>query len=89
MIEAMVGYLEAMLKRPNGSPEGGPMHVDGAYSWFRRAHPGVAAYVCTPSVAQQRYSRSDISVPTGWRATAAADWARKVLRPVRALLRRG
>lgn len=89
VIAAMVDYLEAMLRRPNGSPEGGPMHVDGAYSWFRRAHPEVAAYVCTPSVAQQRYSRSDISVPTGLRATKAADLARKLLRPVRALLRRG
>ena len=88
-IERMVDYLEAMLQRPKGSPDGGPMHVDGAYSWFRRAHPEVAAYVCTPSVAQQRSSRSDISVPTGWRATKAADWARRVLRPVRALLRRG
>ncbi len=85
----MVDYLEAMLQRPKGSPDGGPMHVDGAYSWFRRAHPEVAAYVCTPSVAQQRSSRSDISVPTGWRATRAADWARRVLRPVRALFRRG
>ena len=89
VIERMVDYLEAMLQRPKGSPDGGPMHVDGAYSWFRRAHPEVASYVCTPSVAQQRSSRSDISVPTGWRATRAADWARRVLRPVRALLRRG
>ncbi len=86
-IGQMVDYLEAMLQRSKGSPDGGPMHVDGAYSWFRRAHPEVAAYVCTPSVAQQRYSRSDISVPTGWRATKAADWARRVLRPVRAMLR--
>lgn len=87
VIVQMVDYLEAMLQRPKGSPEGGPMHVDGAYSWFRRAHPEVAAYICTPSVAQQRSSRSDISVPTGWRATRAADWARRMLRPVRALLR--
>ncbi|HEY6919542.1 MAG TPA: glycosyltransferase family 25 protein [Tabrizicola sp.] len=87
VIGQMVDYLEAMLARPKGSPDGGPMHVDGAYSWFRRARPEVAAYVCSPSVAQQRSSRSDISVPTGWRATRAADWARRVLRPVRALLR--
>lgn len=89
VIARMVDYLEAMLQRPKGSPEGGPMHVDGAYSWFRRAHPEVAAYVCSPSVAQQRSSRSDISVPTGWRATRAADWARRILRPVRTLIRRG
>lgn len=89
VVGQMVDYLEAMLQRPKGSPEGGPMHVDGAYSWFRRSHPEVASYVCTPSVAQQRSSRSDISVPTGWRGTKAADWARRVLRPVKSLLRRG
>jgi glycosyl transferase, family 25 len=87
VISQMVHYLEAMLQRPKGSPEGGPMHVDGAYSWFRRAYPEVAAYVCAPSLAQQRSSRSDISVPTGWRATKAADWARRVLRPIRGMLR--
>ncbi len=89
VVGQMVDYLEAMLQRPKGSPEGGPMHVDGAYSWFRRSHPEVASYVCTPSVAQQRSSRSDISVPTGWRGTKAADWARRVLRPAKSLLRRG
>lgn len=88
IIGEMVDFLEAMLQRPKGAAEGGPMHVDGAYYWFRRAHRDVAAYVCTPSVAQQRSSRSDISEPMGWRATKAADWARRVLRPVRALLRR-
>lgn len=89
VIAQMVDYLEAILRRPAGSPEGGPMHVDGAYSWFRRAHPELAAHVCVPSLAQQRSSRSDISVPTGWRATKAADWARRLVRPVRALFRRG
>jgi len=88
-IGQLVAYLEAMLGRPNGSPEGGPMHVDGAYSWFRRAHPDVAAYVCVPSVARQRSSRSDISVPRGWRATKAADLARRFARAIRALSPRG
>lgn len=89
IIGQLVGYLEAMLARPAGSAEGGPMHVDGAYSWFRRAHPDVLAYVCAPSVAKQRSSRSDIFEHKGWRATKAADWARRLLRPLRGLLRRG
>ncbi len=88
IIGQLVGYLEAMLARPDGSPEGGPMHVDGAYSWFRQAHPDVAAWVCVPSVARQRSSRSDIFQYSGWRGTKAADWTRGLLRPVRALLRR-
>jgi len=89
IIGQLVDYLEAILSRPEGSPEGGPMHVDGAYCWFRRAHPAVAAAICTPSVARQRSSRSDIFEYTGWRGTKAAEWARSVLRPVRAILRRG
>lgn len=89
IIGQLVSYLEAMLARPAGSPEGGPMHVDGAYSWFRRAHPDVVACVCAPSVAQQRSSRSDIFEHKGWRATKAADWARRLVRPLRGLLRRG
>jgi glycosyl transferase family 25 len=87
IIGQLVVYLEAMLARPAGSPDGGPMHVDGAYSWFRRAHPEVAACVCAPSVARQRSSRSDIFQHTGWRATKLADWARKVMRPLKGLLR--
>ena len=88
IIGQLVVYLEAMLARPAGSPEGGPMHVDGAYSWFRREHPGVAARVCVPSVAHQRSSRSDITVAAGWRGSKAADLARRLLRPIRSVLRR-
>ncbi|HQT26033.1 MAG TPA: glycosyltransferase family 25 protein, partial [Burkholderiales bacterium] len=39
-IGELAGYLEAMLGRPPGSDEGGPMHVDGAYSWYRKHHSG-------------------------------------------------
>ncbi|RYI05590.1 MAG: glycosyltransferase family 25 protein, partial [Acetobacteraceae bacterium] len=85
IIARLVAYLQAMLTRPAGSPEGGPMHVDGAYSWFRRAHPEVDARVCVPSVARQRSSRSDIFQHRGWRASRPADWARRLLRRVQAL----
>jgi glycosyl transferase family 25 len=53
-------YLEAMLRRPAGDPAGGPMHVDGAYSWFRRAHPGRTTVIAVPPLSVQRPSRSDI-----------------------------
>lgn len=78
IIGELIVYLEAMLARPEGSPEGGPMHVDGAYCWFRQAHPDFACYVCAPSVAQQRPSRSDISAYSGWRAGRLANLGRKV-----------
>ena len=55
-----IAYLEAMLLRPAGDPAGGPMHVDGAYSWFRNAHPEVATLLCSPALGYQRPSRTDI-----------------------------
>jgi hypothetical protein len=59
-IAALVPYLEAMLSRPAGSPRGGPMHVDGAYSWFRREHPSFVTALANPPIAHQRSSRTDI-----------------------------
>jgi glycosyl transferase family 25 len=59
-IERLVPYLEAMLERPAGSLEGGPMHVDGAYSWFRASCPELPALAATPPIAHQRASRTDI-----------------------------
>lgn len=53
-------YLRAMLGRPPGSDEGGPMHVDGAYGWYRRAYPERQTWVATPWLGEQRSSRTDI-----------------------------
>jgi glycosyl transferase family 25 len=53
-------YLRRMLERPPGSPEGGPMHVDGAYGWFRRAHPDRNTLVYDQTLTRQRPSRTDI-----------------------------
>ncbi len=67
-IASIVSYFEAMLARPQGSPEGGPMHVDGAYSWFRREHPDIRTVLATPEIMKQRASHSDIS-PVSWKDT--------------------
>lgn len=59
-IGQIADYLEAMLHRPPGSPEGGPMHVDGAYSWFRQAHPELTTLMAMPELAFQRSSATDV-----------------------------
>lgn len=59
--EAAVPILRAMMTRPEGSPEGGQMHVDGALNWVRRAHPALTALAIAPALARQRPSRSDVS----------------------------
>ncbi len=60
-IEAAIPFLEDMLRRPPGSPEGGPMHVDGAYNWLRKANPDLQTVISTPQIITQRSSRSDIT----------------------------
>lgn len=60
VLPELIAYLEAMLARPAGDPQGGPMHVDGAYSWFRAAHPARRAVACQPPLGYQRSSRTDI-----------------------------
>lgn len=62
-IEALIPYLEAMLDRPAGSADGGPMHVDGAYGWFRASQPDLACWLASPRLARQRPSRTDIAPP--------------------------
>ena len=59
-INAAAAYLAAMLLRPSGDADGGPMHLDGAYSWFRREHPHVRTWIAVPPLGYQRASRTDI-----------------------------
>lgn len=56
----LIQYLEEMLAREPGSPLGGPMHVDGAYSWFRKDHPDYETWVADPQLGFQRPSRTDV-----------------------------
>ena len=53
-------YLSAMRDRPPGHVDGGPMHVDGAYTWLRRAHPQWQTWAAAPPLGHQRASRTDI-----------------------------
>ena len=55
--------LKAMTERPAGHPDGGPMHVDGAYNHLRVMHPQITAVIARPGLAYQRASRTDIQAP--------------------------
>lgn len=65
-IAKSVAYLEALASRQAGDPNGGPMHVDGAYSWFRRSHPSFVTLAANPQLGYQRSSRTDIH-DLGWK----------------------
>lgn len=52
---ALVPYLQSLLDHPSPPP------IDGAYVWYRRAHPEVSTTFAVPPIAVQRSSRSDIA----------------------------
>jgi glycosyl transferase, family 25 len=62
-IPMVIGGLELILSRPAGHPEGGPMHVDGAYSTIRMQNPSLVTYAYFPALGYQRPSRTDIGSP--------------------------
>jgi hypothetical protein len=60
-IPELVEFLQAMSKRPAGSPDWGPMHVDGAYTVFRQLNPNRRTFAAFPSLGRQRSSPSDVT----------------------------
>jgi hypothetical protein len=61
VLAPLIDFLETVKERPGGHPEGGPMHVDGAFITFRQQHPEVKTLVAWPNLGWQGRSRSDIS----------------------------
>jgi glycosyl transferase, family 25 len=59
-ISQAVTYFESMLSRTPGIHLGGPMHVDGAYSWLRKDFNHFRSIISVPQIAFQRASRSDV-----------------------------
>lgn len=60
VIGKLIEYLEAIIERPAGHIDGGPMHVDGAYSRFRADNPTIGVFAALPELGYQRPSRTDI-----------------------------
>ena len=60
-IDELVAFLEALMLRPAGSPDYGPMHVDGAYTVFRALNSSHLTFAAFPTLGRQRSSPSDIT----------------------------
>jgi glycosyl transferase family 25 len=62
VIPRLIDHLEAILRRPPGDPDGGPMPIDGAFFWFLRIrNPDLTTFVANPKLGWQRPSRSDLT----------------------------
>jgi hypothetical protein len=88
-LNALVQYLEAMLARPPGDPRGGPMHIDGAYYWFRRAHPAVSTWLAAEPLGFQRSSRTDVHALRWYDELRWSAWLVSKLRRLRNEFRHG
>ena len=82
VIPRVVEFLELLLTRQPGDPQGGPMHVDGAYNVFRTGNPDVITLIATPELGFQRSSRSDIA-PLKW--FDKIEWLQSVVGTARSL----
>jgi hypothetical protein len=88
VLDRLVPFLEALLGRPPGHPDGGAMHVDGAYSTFRTLNPDVTTLVSCPSLGWQRSSRSDIAERPWWDRVPGFRWLAGPARTVKTRLLR-
>lgn len=59
-IERVAATLRSLAGRPAGDLNGGAMHVDGAYNWYRRLNPSDLALAAVPALGYQRSSRTDV-----------------------------
>lgn len=65
IFDRLLSFFEELQRRPAGHPDGGPMHVDGAYSTFRAQNPDIVTLLASPNLGWQRSSRSSIA-PNTW-----------------------
>jgi glycosyl transferase, family 25 len=79
-IPAYVQFLQALLTRPRGHPDGGPMPIDGTFNVYSR-QPNITRLVAVPSMVAQFSSRSDVT--PSWFDRS------RLLRPLASLARRG
>ncbi len=55
VVPALATYLRGLLALDDHPP------IDGAYVWYRRAHPEIVTHFAVPPIANQRPSRTDIA----------------------------
>lgn len=76
-------YLSAILSRPSGHPDGGPMHYDGAINHFRSDRPDLVTLGTLPTLGFQRSSRTDIHALRWFDRTPLARNAVQFLRRIK------
>lgn len=59
-LDDLINFLDTVLTRPPGHPEGGPMHYDGAINMFRQQNPEKNIFYFSKNLGFQRPSKTNI-----------------------------
>jgi len=87
ILERLVEFLAIVDSRPAGHPDGGPMHVDGAFSTFRKQNLDVRTLVAVPRLGRQRASRTDIHALGFHDRLIGVRWVADIARGIKELVR--
>jgi hypothetical protein len=66
IFDRFIEFLEQVLERPPGHPDGGPMYYDGALTTFRLQNRDINTFLIVPSLGYQRSSRTDVFPSSLW-----------------------
>lgn len=88
VLRPLVEHFHAILAREPGHPDGGPMHVDGAYARFQASRPELVTLISVPEIAEQRASHTDVHEPRVVDRLPVVGRSLRVVRRVRNLYRR-
>ena len=66
IFDRFIEFLEQVLERPPGHPDGGPMYYDGALTTFRMQNRDINTFLIVPSLGYQRSSRTDVFPSSLW-----------------------
>lgn len=80
-------YFKRMLSRSAGDSNGGPMHVDGAYSWYRSSHPDCKTLLAVPEIVYQRASATDVHENRRWDDSMIFKWPIAIFRKIKNKIR--
>jgi glycosyl transferase family 25 len=79
----MIEYMNGTIARPMGSPLGGKMYIDGAYSLFRKQHPDMICLLSSPRLSIQKGSASSLNNRPWYSGNTIVEATTSTLRRVR------
>ena len=69
----MIEYMNGTIAREAGSPLGGKMYIDGAYTLSREMNPDVICLLSSPRLSIQKGSASSLNIPARYAGNKIVD----------------